>query len=218
MEDDLKRSLRELISRTSSAQVHKALTDIFNEEYAFLHKFFGDTKKVKKSPPDTSAAQAVPVSEEVPVVDAPPSLATAVPASATPAPAPHRSERVRGDAKVIVMKEPPSPEDLLQTAQPPPVVHTESGFCDPKDLKKWQKEQEEKKANELKAAGVNPLTLLTEANLRKWIVDEKKTFSAIAREYIGLSDAIISIEAKKYGLQSETSKRRGLIKASKIKK
>jgi len=212
MEDDLKRSLRELISRTSSAQVHKALTDIFNEEYTFLHKLFGDTKKVKKSPPDTSAAQAVQVSEEVPVVDSAPSpspsLATAV--------APHRSERVRGDAKVIVMKEPPSPEDLLQTAQPPPVVHTESGFCDPKDLKKWQKEQEEKKANELKAAGVNPLTLLTEANLRKWIVDEKKTFSAIAREYIGLSDAIISIEAKKYGLQSETSKRRGLIKAAKI--
>jgi len=213
MEDDLKRSLRELISRTSSAQVHKALTDIFNEEYTFLHKLFGDTKKVKKSPPDTSA---VPVSEEVPVVDSAPSPppTTAVPASATLAP--QRSERVRGDAKVIVMKEPPSPEDLLQTAQPPPVVHTESGFCDPKDLKKWQKEQEEKKANELKAAGVNPLTLLTEANLRKWIVDEKKTFSAIAREYIGLSDAIISIEAKKYGLQSETSKRRGLIKAAKI--
>ena len=208
MEDDLKRSLRDLISRTSSAQVHKALTDIFNEEYAFLHKFFGDTKKVKKSAPDTSAATAIPVTEEVPAVDTSPLV---------PAPPPQRSERVRGDAKVIVMKEPPSPEDLLQTVPPPP-VHTESGFSDPKDLKKWQKEQEEKKANELKAAGVNPLTLLTEANLRKWIVDEKKTFSAIAREYIGLSDAIISIEAKKYGLQSETSKRRGLIKASKIKK
>lgn len=207
MEDDLKRSLRDLISRTSSAQVHKALTDIFNEEYAFLHKFFGDTKKVKKSAPDTSAVTAVQVTEEVPAVDTSPATASA----------PQRSERVRGDAKVIVMKEPPSPEDLLQTASPPP-VHTESGFSDPKDLKKWQKEQEEKKANELKAAGVNPLTLLTEANLRKWIVDEKKTFSAIAREYIGLSDAIISIEAKKYGLQSETSKRRGLIKASKIKK
>jgi hypothetical protein len=213
MDDDLKRSLRDLISRTSSAQVHKALTDIFNEEYAFLHKFFGDTKKVRKSVP----AQDTPpvVSEEV--VDSAPAP---TPASApTPAPAPvtHRAERVRGDAKVIVMKEPPSPEDLLQTAPQPP-VHTESGFRDPKDLKKWQKEQEEKKANELKAAGVNPLSLLTEANLRKWVVDEKKTFSAIAREYIGLSDAIISVEAKKYGLQSETGKRRALIAASKSKK
>ncbi len=207
MDDDLKRSLRDLISRTSSAQVHKALTDIFNEEYAFLHKFFGDTKKVRKSVP----AQDTPpvVSEEV-VESAP------APAAAS-APAPHRAERVRGDAKVIVMKEPPSPEDLLQTAPQPP-VHTESGFRDPKDLKKWQKEQEEKKANELKAAGVNPLSLLTEANLRKWVVDETKTFSAIAREYIGLSDAIISVEAKKYGLQSETGKRRALIAASKSKK
>ena len=213
MDDDLKRSLRDLISRTSSAQVHKALTDIFNEEYAFLHKFFGDTKKVRKSVPaqDTSPV----VSEEA--VDA--SLAPAPAAAPTPAPAPvpHRAERVRGDAKVIVMKEPPSPEDLLQTAPQPP-VHTESGFRDPKDLKKWQKEQEEKKANELKAAGVNPLSILTEANLRKWVVDEKKTFSAIAREYIGLSDAIISVEAKKYGLQSETGKRRALIAASKSKK
>jgi hypothetical protein len=211
MDDDLKRSLRDLISRTSSAQVHKALTDIFNEEYAFLHKFFGDTKKVRKSVP----AQDTPpvVSEEV--VDA--SLAPAAAPTPASAVAPHRAERVRGDAKVIVMKEPPSPEDLLQTAPQPP-VHTESGFRDPKDLKKWQKEQEEKKANELKAAGVNPLSLLTEANLRKWVVDEKKTFSAIAREYIGLSDAIISVEAKKYGLQSETGKRRALIAASKSKK
>jgi acyl-CoA hydrolase len=211
MEDELKRNLRELISKSSSAQVYKALADIFNEEYSFLHKFFVDAKgvkdkKEKKEKKDVSV-EAAPVNTEEQTTS------PSAPASAKP-------DRIRSDAKVIVMKKPADPEDLLDThplpqAQNDATIHTESGFRDPKDIKKWQKEQEDKKHAELRAEGVNPATLLTEANLRKWIVDEKKTFAAIAREYVGLSDVIISAEAKKYGLQSDTSKRRMMIAKAK---
>jgi hypothetical protein len=44
--------------------------------------------------------------------------------------------------------------------------------------------------------------------MRKWVVDEKKTFAAIARDYVGLSDVVIASEAKKYGIQSHIAKRR----------
>jgi hypothetical protein len=83
---------------------------------------------------------------------------------------------------------------------------------------KKEEEQEEKKAVELRAAGVNPASLLTEANMRKWVVDEKKTFAAIAREHVGLSDGVIASEAKKYGLQSDVAKRRAAIMGAKKSK
>jgi len=212
MEDELKRNLRELISKSSSAQVYKALADIFNEEYSFLHKFFvgaKDKKDKKEKEKKDVSVEATPVNTEEQTTSA----SASAPASAKP-------DRIRSDAKVIVMKKPADPEDLLDTHPLPQpqndtTIHTESGFRDPKDIKKWQKEQEDKKAAELRAEGVNPATLLTEANLRKWIVDEKKTFAAIAREYVGLSDVIISAEAKKYGLQSDTSKRRMMIAKAK---
>ena len=216
MEDELKRNLRELISKSSSAQVYKALADIFNEEYSFLHKFFvgAKDKKDRKEKKDVSV-EATPVNTEEQTT---PATASASASASASAPASAKPDRIRSDAKVIVMKKPADPEDLLDTHPPPQndtTIHTESGFRDPKDIKKWQKEQEDKKAAELRAEGVNPATLLTEANLRKWIVDEKKTFAAIAREYVGLSDVIISAEAKKYGLQSDTSKRRMMIAKAK---
>lgn len=221
MEDELKRNLRELISKSSSAQVYKALADIFNEEYSFLHKFFvgaKESKKIKKADVYVEANADVSATAPVNTEDQP------VPSANTNA----KADRIRSDAKVIVMKKPADPDDLLDTqahAQPLPdadadqqgqaTVHTQSGFREAKDIKKWQKEQEEKKAVELRAAGVNPVSLLTEANIRKWVVDEKKTFAAIARDYVGLSELVISTEAKKYGLQSETTKRRMMIAKAK---
>jgi hypothetical protein len=154
-----------------------------------------------------------------------------------------RPEKLR-DAKVRVVKKPTAPEDLVPTqpivnnpsntviAEPtPPATQVEtsavvepqpqpqhaSGLTDPKDIKKWQKEQEDKKKKELDAQGINPASLLTKENLQKWIVEEKKTFAAVARDYVGLPDSMVSASAKSYGIQSETSKRRAIIAASKRK-
>jgi hypothetical protein len=178
---------------------------IYKDDYAFLQKLYAKepVKKAVEAPVPAPAQEAL--SQEPVVQEAP---------------------KIRSDTKVRIVKKAASPQDLpAPTVEVPvaaislvpsaPVVHTESGMRDPKDIKKWQKEQEDAKAAELRAKGINPASLLTEANMRKWVVDEKKTFAAIAREYVGLSDGVISSEAKKYGLQSDIAKRRAAILGAK---
>ena len=217
---DLKGHLRQAIAWYGLEAVHTNFQEICKEDYDFLKKLYEVPKVLKApSPPavpasSPEASPAPPQEEEIP-----------------------RPEKLR-DAKVRVIKKPTAPEDLPpQAPQAPqatlnttftqsvatPTVsslaapHTESGLTDPKDIKKWQKEQEDKKKRELDALGINPASLLTKENLQKWIVEEKKTFAAVARDYVGLPDSMVSSAAKSYGIQSETSKRRAIIAANKKK-
>ena len=209
--ETLKSNLRFIIASTSSEEVYNTLTQIFKEDYAFFQKLYGKLEFPKKVTAVVDAPSFIPAGFPAPVVIvAPPSVQEEAP-------------KIRADTKVRVVKKPTAPTDLptasVSAAIPSetpsvskaPVVHTESGFRDPKDIKKWQKEQEDAKAKELRDAGINPASLLTEANMRKWVVEEKKTFAAIAREYVGLSDGVIASEAKKYGLQSDIAKRRAAV-------
>jgi hypothetical protein len=200
--DTLKGNLRFLIASTSSEEVYNTLTQIFKEDYAFLQKLYAKPDKLEVP---KKAQASVPVSAEL---------------VATSPPIQEEAPKIRADTKVRIVKKPTAVADLpvevpVAATVPEAVVHTESGFRDPKDIKKWQKEQEDNKAAELRAAGINPVSLLTEANMRKWVVDEKKTFAAIAREYVGLSDGVIASEAKKYGLQSDVARRRAAILGAK---
>lgn len=228
--ETLKSNLRCLIATTSSEEVYNTLTQIFKEDYAFLQKLYGKLEVPKKVTATIETPSFIPAGFPAPVVIvAPPAPSPPAPAPAAPVPAPlepvvQETPKIRADTKVRIVKKPTSPTDLppavLAPAAPAAplvaaVVHTESGFRDPKDIKKWQKEQEDAKAAELRAKGINPVSLLTEGNMRKWVVEEKKTFAAIAREYVGLSDTVIASEAKKYGLQSDVAKRRQAIVGAK---
>jgi hypothetical protein len=216
--ETLKGNLRFLIASTSSEEVYNTLTQIFKEDYAFLQKLYGK-ELPKRVTATVEAPSIIPAGFPAPVVIVAPSAPVQAAEPVQEAP------KIRADTKVRIVKKPTAPTDLPAVMEPavvaapaPPtvsVVHTESGFRDPKDIKKWQKEQEDKKGAELRAAGINPVSLLTEANMRKWVVDEKKTFAAIAREYVGLSDGVIASEAKKYGLQSDVAKRRAAIMGAK---
>ena len=73
---------------------------------------------------------------------------------------------------------------------------------DPKEMKLWQKEQEEKKRKENEEKGINLKDLLTKENLKKWIEDEGRTYSYIAREYIGCKDSEVSSTAKAFGIEN----------------
>jgi len=77
---------------------------------------------------------------------------------------------------------------------------TEKNFKDPKEMKKWQKEMEEKKRIEQEAKGINPKDLLTKENLQKWYGEEGRTFSYISREYIGCKDTEVSNAVKTFGI------------------
>ena len=215
---DLKSYLRQTVAMYGFQAVHQSFQEICKEDYDFLKTLYEVTPhKVLKapSPPPVSAPTQEEAQEEIPRPE---------------------TQKLRGDAKVRIVKKPTAPEDLppltqtIAVSSPAPAPapaqtqntqhtqHTESGLIDPKDIKKWQKEQEDKKKRELDALGINPASLLTKENLQKWVVDEKKTFAAVARDYVGLPDSMVSSAAKSYGIQSETSKRRAIIAASKGRK
>ena len=78
----------------------------------------------------------------------------------------------------------------------------EKKFKDSKEQKIWQKEQEEKKRKENLVKGINPKDLLTKENLKKWIEEEGRTYSYIAREYTGCKDSEVSSAAKLYNIEN----------------
>jgi 5'(3')-deoxyribonucleotidase len=73
-------------------------------------------------------------------------------------------------------------------------------FRNSKEVKEWQKVQEEKKSQENKVKGILKKELLTKENLKKWIEEEDRTFSYIAREYVGCRDTEVSAAAKLFGI------------------
>ena len=222
---ELKSYLKELISWYSLEQVHTTLDLICKEEFAFLKKLYApNVTSVPKRVVVASSSSATDASGSVPgpATDASGSLPGSV-----PVPLEQQEEpKLRPDAKVRVLKKPTQDATPLVAVTPAPTVTVpvtvpvqhESGLTDPKDLKKWQKEQEEKKKRELDAEGINPASLLTKENLQRWIVTEKKTYAAVAREYVGLPDSMVASAAKSFGIQSDTTKKRAMIAATKGKK
>lgn len=200
-DSDLKWYLKELVSWYSLQEVHAAVDELCKEEFAFLKKLYAPSvtvpKKVSAAATDASGSVSAPLEQQ-------------------------EEPKLRPDAKVRVVKKPTADATPLVSASDASgttlTVQHESGLTDPKDLKKWQKEQEEKKKRELDAQGINPASLLTKENLQRWIVEEKKTYAAVAREYVGLPDSMVASSAKSFGIQSDTTKKRALIAANKSKK
>ena len=213
--------LRHIIGMFGVEDVYTSLEEICKEEYNFLKKIYGKEAKPQQVQHTQELQQAQHTQEPQQGQE-----------EEIPRP---ENQKIRSDTRVRIVKKPaldepfnttPAPVQPVQIVplptpvQPVPVVqqHTESGLTDPKDIKRWQKDQEEKKKRELDAQGINPASLLTKENLHRWIVEEKKTFAAVAREYVGLPDSMVSSAAKSHGIQSETSKRRSMIAASKSKR
>jgi hypothetical protein len=197
----LKDHVRELVSWYSLQEVHATVDELCKEEFAFLKKLYAPVIVPKKV-----VAASVPSVPTLPLEQEP-----------------EQEPKLRPDAKVRVVKKgleatAPAPVSAAPTPVSAAPTQHESGLTDPKDLKKWQKEQEDKKKRELDAQGINPASLLTKENLQRWIVDEKKTYAAVAREYVGLPDSMVASSAKSFGIQSDTTRKRALIAASKAKK
>ena len=70
--------------------------------------------------------------------------------------------------------------------------------------KKEYLEQIERKNKENRDNGIDPYSLLTKENLECWI-NQGKSYMKIAREFVGLSDTIISESARKFHLKSAIS-------------
>ena len=200
----LKEYLKELIGWYSLEEVHTCLEEICKEEFDFLKRLYS-AKVPKTSQVQSQQAQQQPQVQQVHQVQQSQVQQSQVQQSQKHTP-------LRADTKVVVVKQ---PEPQQSESEQPQQVHNVSGLSDPKDIKKWQKEQEEKKKRELDAQGINPASLLTKENLERWILQEKKTYAAVARDYVGLPESMISSSAKSFNIQSETTKKRAALIAAK---
>jgi hypothetical protein len=196
----LKEYLKELIGWYSLEEVHTCLEEICKEEFDFLKRLY--SAKVPKTSQVQAQQQAQAQVQQVQQSQVQQS---------------QKHTPLRADTKVVVVKQPEAQQEQSEQPeqQPQQQVHNVSGLSDPKDIKKWQKEQEEKKKRELDAQGINPASLLTKENLERWILQEKKTYAAVARDYVGLPESMISSSAKSFNIQSETTKKRAAMIAAK---
>jgi hypothetical protein len=101
-----------------------------------------------------------------------------------------------------------------QSQQQPQPPQQQPQQTDSKQLKQWQKEQEQKKLAQLTADGIDPSSLLTVENVRKWITEEGKTFAYVAREYLGIPEGKVADFGKKHNIRSSISKKRAVLAAT----
>jgi hypothetical protein len=91
---------------------------------------------------------------------------------------------------------------VTEVVKPTAVVEETTKFRDPKEMKEWQRGEEEKKKKENESKGIKKETLLTKENLKKWIEEEGRTFAYISREYVGCKDSEVSAAAKLFGIDT----------------
>ena len=99
-------------------------------------------------------------------------------------------------------------ENLKETVEAVEAVPVEGEpvLRTPKEIKVWQKEQEDIKRKEQEAKGIKPKELLTKENLQKWYGEEGRTFAYIAREYVGCKDTEVSSAVKLFEIESSLKK------------
>lgn len=216
---DLRQNLQELIAIHGTGKVYAELYGKMKEEYEFLREFFSEEKAPRAVPPKKKVVKSI-----------------TVPTATQDSDTTDMSASALRDAKIRIVKKEaaavePDPLELF----PPAVENEEENeqesevaavvppaskpptFKNPKEAKAWQKEQELKKKQELSDSGILPNTLLTKENLERWIIQDSRTYAYIAREYVGLPEAMVSETAKAFGIQTEASKKRNeMIKKKKV--
>jgi hypothetical protein len=113
-----------------------------------------------------------------------------------------KEEVIKVKEEVVKVK-----EEVVKVKEEPTVkveeeIKDQKKYRDPKEMKIWQKEQEDKKRKENEEKGINVKDLLTKENLKKWIEEEGRTYSYISREYVGCKDSEVSAAAKVFGIEN----------------
>jgi hypothetical protein len=93
------------------------------------------------------------------------------------------------------------------------VTNTTPTYRDPKEIKEYQKIEEEKKRKENEEAGIELSQVLTKENLKQWIEIEGHTYAWVAREKAGCKESQIAATAQMMGIKSRITKKKALIMA-----
>lgn len=111
-------------------------------------------------------------------------------------------DSLAGDETVAEMPQDPNVKQVVITS--PKAQKVVAAKPPSPAVKQLHKNEVEKKRQELLEKGIQPESLLTEANLKKWLA-EGKSYMKIAKE-TGVHETQISTLAKSFGLQSKISK------------
>jgi hypothetical protein len=217
----LQQDLRALVAAHGFEMVHAMLHEMMRQDYEFLSKIFKTdvpATAVAPSPAPASAPAPTPAPAPAPA-PVPTSVHTSLEVVQAMNPPAKKMVKitVRKAAEEPISSPPPAPMPPTPAPISQPEVNTleapaeKSKFRSPAEVKRFQKEAESKKRAELDAKGITVASLMTRDNLKKWIEDEGHTFAWVAREMIGCADTLVSTMAKNYGIQSNISKKRGMI-------
>ena len=175
--------LRSLIGKYGMRAVHEGLMKEMRDTFQYLQDVF-IVKNEIVHPPHQHVVPTVEVVNDV------------IPEGI------HEDDSLVGDEVVPEMPVDPTVKQVVITS--PKVTKLVAKPASPTDVKQLDKIEVEKKRQELLAKGIQPESLMTEANLKQWLA-EGKSYMKIAKE-TGVKDTQVSALAKSYGLQSSMSK------------
>lgn len=183
-------NVRGLIGRYGVRAVHEEIMKEMRDTYAYLHDVFGVKNEI-----------VMPVQQRIiPTVE----VATFIPEN-------NQEFCVETDSLVEEEQQPqpsdPTVKQVIITSTKTiktPVTQTTPLPIDVKQVKQMHRDEVEKKKQELITKGIKPESLLTEANLKKWI-GEGQSYLKIAKG-TGVHENQVATLAKSFGLQSKISK------------
>ena len=203
----MEQEIRLLIAQYGVKGVYEGLHTILKQDYEALKAIFGPSAS---SAPSVSSAHSEQVEapvkkEKKPVTVAKPKAEAKVNEEVDINEAEAKNDTIASlvqktakGAQILIQKmdsEPPTKSEA------PPPSSTKPTFSTLKEAKQWQKAQEEAKHKALLHQGINPLSLLTKENLTQWIQEERKPYSVIARELVGLPEIQVASIAKEFGIK-----------------
>lgn len=218
----IKRHIRNLFADYGIAKVNSIFHEVIQEDFEALQAILGKAKVKKEVKVKEEVKEEVKEVHVVPEVQLPVILVEEEkPKKTNVKKVKEKKEEVMEDDFIDGLIE--APHRITNTTQVV-VTKLKEGEDDnvppnltTKELREWQKQQEEKKHTELVSQGIEPKTLLNVENLKKWVEEEKKSYSYIARRLVGLPESLVSTEAKKNGIVSEIAKRRLAVIAARKK-
>jgi len=187
-----------LVVKYGFRNLHQRIEELMLNEFEYLKEHF-----LSRLTPEPQVKEIL----NLPVAEVPQNTLTVV-----------KAKKAKKAAKVAVhepvpVHEPVATEDEVKQVVVETVIPELSltGFRDPKEMKVYQKEQEEKKRSENEALGLDVSKILTKENLKQWIEVEGRTYAWVAREKAGCPDTQVSATAQMLGIKSKISKKRGIM-------
>jgi hypothetical protein len=203
---DIESEIRKLVSSYGYQYVNDTLQSMMKNEYIYLSKLFQTTATPVIVAPTITTLVSQPTAaikkqkkvKKVKVVNQP-----------------KVNEPKVTEPKVTEPKvtEPTNTLVLNEEIKEVVVTNTTPAYRDPKEMKEFQKTEEEKKRKENEGLGIELSQILTKENLKQWIEIEGHTYAWVAREKAGCKESQIAATAQMMGIKSRITKKKALIMA-----